>query len=493
MSNITISHLTFAYDGGLPLFDDVSLRLNTRWKIGLIGRNGRGKTTLLRLLLKQELFDGTIDVPVPLGYFPYTVTDESQTTLEVAESIADFEPWQIERELSLLAVSEDVLSRPFATLSGGEKTKVLLAAMFLNEDRFLLIDEPTNHLDLDGRKIVADYLGSKSGFILVSHDRTLLDRCVDHVLSVNRCDVELMQGNFSVWQQNRDYWDKFESSENRKLHKEIKRLNEASKRSKDWSNRAEKEKYGNGPVDRGFLGAKAAKIMNRSKAADARRQQSIEEKSKLFKNAEVDDELSLTPLAFHSKRILDLSNVSVHYDSVRPLFENLSFSVEAGDRIALCGKNGCGKSSLLKLIAREDVPHSGWVAVPKSLKISYIPQDASFLKGQLRSFLEEKGLDESLYRSMLHKLGFHREDFENNMLGFSAGQKRKVLLVASLCERANLYLWDEPLNYIDVISRMQVERLLLESQATVVFIEHDQSFLDAVASKRVVLGGCVKQ
>jgi len=492
MATITVSHLTFAYDGGNPLFDDVSLRLDTRWKIGLIGRNGRGKTTLLRLLLKQEPFGGTIDAPVPLDYFPYTITDECRTTFEVAESIATFEPWQIERELSLLAVSEDVLTRPFATLSGGEKTKVLLAAMFLNENRFLLIDEPTNHLDLEGRESVADYLNGKSGFILVSHDRTLLDRCVDHVLSINRSDVELIRGNFSTWQQNRDYRDKFETAENRKLRKEIKRMGEASKRSADWSNNAEKEKYGNGPVNRGFLGAKAAGIMSRSKAADARRQKSIEEKSKLFKNIEIEDDLSLVPMAFHSKRLLDLSGVSIHYEPENPLFENLSLSVDAGDRIALCGRNGCGKSSLLKLIAGQDVPHSGRVAVPQSLKISYIPQDASFLKGPLRSFIEDRGLDESLFRSMLHKLGFRREDVENDMSGFSAGQKRKVLLAASLCDRTHLYLWDEPLNYIDVISRIQIEKLLLEREATVIFIEHDRSFLDAVATKRIVLSNRAK-
>jgi len=487
MAVLNISHLTFAYEGGIPLFDDVSLRLDTRWKLGLIGRNGYGKTTLLRLLLGQLPFDGNIDIPVPLNYFPYVIPDECRTTLDVTESIAKFESWQLERELSLLAVSEDVLARPFETLSGGEKTKVLLATLFLNENRFLLIDEPTNHLDLEGREAVADYLSGKSGFILISHDRMLLDRSVDHILSINRSDIELIQGNFAAWQQNRDYREKFEYSENQKLRREIKRLHESGKRSADWSNHAEKEKYGNGPVDRGFLGAKAAKIMNRSKAAEARRQKAVEDKSKLLKNVEIDDDMSLNPLVFHSKRLLDLMGISIHYEPENPLFENLSLSVDAGDRIALCGRNGCGKSSLLKLIMGQDIPHSGKVVIPLSLKISYVPQNSSFLKGPIRTFLEDRGLDESLFKSILHKFGFRREEFGGDMSEFSAGQKKKVLLAASLCDRAHLYLWDEPLNYIDVISRLQIEKMCLESEATVVFIEHDRNFLDAVASKRVVL------
>ncbi len=526
MATINISNLSFAYDGGDLLFDDVSLRLDTRWKLGLIGRNGRGKTTLLRLLLGELPFDGNIDVPIPLGSFPYEVDDESWSTLQVVESIAEFEPWQLERELSLLDVSESVLERPFETLSGGEKTKVLLAALFLpkynrcsvleaSPDRersdgpaphragaaaptgrpprpldgrsFLLIDEPTNHLDLEGRETVARYLDRKSGFILISHDRTLLDRCVDHVLSINRSDVELIQGNFSTWQQNRDYRDKFEESADRKLRRDIKRLEEAGKRSAEWSGRAEKEKYGNGPVDRGFIGAKAAGIMNRAKAADARRQQAVDAKSALFSNVEVDDELSFSPLRFHSTRLVDLTDVSLRFEPDQPLFDNLSLSIDAGDRVALCGRNGCGKSSLLKLIAGEIFSYGGSRVVPPSLKISYVPQDSSFLVGSLRKFLEERELDESFYRAILHKFGFDRNDFENDLAGFSAGQKKKVLLAASLSERAHLYLWDEPLNYIDVISRIQIENMLRERGGTVVFIEHDRSFLDAVATKRIVI------
>ncbi len=486
MSTLHISNLYFAYDGGEDLFSDVSLQIETRWKLGLIGRNGRGKTTFLQLLLGLHEYSGRIDLPVPLEYFPYPVRDESRTTLEIVEEIADFEPWQLERELSLLEVSEDVLERPFETLSGGERTKVLLAALFLNEDRFLLIDEPTNHLDLEARKIVGNYLSKKSGFILVSHDRMLLDRCVDHILSINRSDIELVQGNFSSWRQNQDYREKFEDAENQRLRKDIRRLKDSARQSADWSGSAEKEKYGNGPVDRGFLGRKAGKMMQRAKSTEGRRQKEIEEKTRLFKNTEIEDRLSIDPIEFHSSRLLDWEGVAIQYGE-KPLFENLSFSVESGDRIALCGRNGCGKSSLLKRIAGEDVPCLGRCRVPPGLKISYLPQDASFLRGGMREFVEERRIDESLFKAILHKMGFAQSDYETDLSDFSAGQKKKTLLAASLCERAHLYLWDEPLNYIDVISRIQIENLILQNRPTLIFVEHDGSFLDTIATKRIML------
>ena len=486
MATINITDLCFSYDGGEELFSHVSLQIDTRWKLGLIGRNGRGKTTLLKLLLGEYPCDGKIDSPVPLAYFPYVIRDDSRTTIEIIEEQADFEPWQLERELSLLDVAEEVLSRPFETLSGGEQTKVLLAALFLNENRFLLLDEPTNHLDSEARKIVGDYLSKKSGFILASHDRRLLDRCVDHVLSINRSGIELVQGNFSTWQQNRDYREKFEAAENRRLCRDIRHLKDAAQQSSDWSRQAEKEKYGHGPVDRGFLGSKAAKMMKRAKTTEARRQKAAEEKSKLFQDMEVEENLSLSPLRFHTSRLLDLSGISVRYDH-HTLFENFSLSIRAGDRIALRGRNGSGKSSVLKLIAGENIPYQGSRTIPASLKISYLPQDASFLRGGMREFLYRRQLDESRFKTILHKLGFSRNDFDHDMSGYSAGQKKKVLLAASICEQAHLYLWDEALNYIDVISRLQIENLLLEYCPTLVFVEHDLAFLEAVATRKIEL------
>ncbi|MDR2117075.1 MAG: ABC-F type ribosomal protection protein [Planctomycetaceae bacterium] len=489
MTIINIVDMSFAYDGGNPLFSNVSLQIDTRWKLGLIGRNGRGKTTLLRLLLGDLVCNGKINVPIPLEYFPYIVQDKTLPTYEIATQIADFETWQLERELSLLEISDDVLMRSFETLSGGEQTKVMLAILFLNNNNFLLIDEPTNHLDLEGRNVVGNYLCQKNGFILVSHDSTLLDESVDHILSINRNNIELIQGNFSTWQCNQNYRERFENAENNRLKKDVRRLQEATQQSTEWSNKAEKEKFGHGPVDRGFIGSKAAKIMKHAKSVENRKQKAIEQKQELFrnKNTEIAEKLSIAPIRFHSKRIIDLENVFVQYNDGVPLFNGVTFSVEVGDRIAVCGRNGCGKSSLLKLIAGQNIPYQGYCRVPKNLKISYLPQDASFLQGNMKDFIFERQIDESLLRAILHKLGFPKNDYENDMSGFSAGQKKKVSLAASLCEQVHLYLWDEPLNYIDIISRTQITNLLIEYQPTLIFAEHDKMFLETVATKKINL------
>ena len=198
MAQIRISHLTFAYPGNYDdIFTDVSFSLDTDWKLGFIGRNGRGKTTFLQLLMGRYPFEGSITSPVDFAYFPFLVERPEKWTLSIAQDLLPWlETWALCRELSLLEVEEEVLYRPFSTLSQGEQTKVLLALMFLMEGRFLLVDEPTNHLDLHGREVVSRYLSRKHGFILVSHDRSFLDGCVDHVLSLNRTDVYKRQSHY---------------------------------------------------------------------------------------------------------------------------------------------------------------------------------------------------------------------------------------------------------------------------------------------------------
>ena len=168
MSQISISNLTFAYEGSYDnIFEDVSFQIDTDWKLGFIGRNGRGKTTFLNLLLGKYEYQGTISHSTEFTYFPFAAEDETSDTLSIIEEIyPDYIYWKLLRELSLLEVDNSVLYRPFKTLSNGERTKVLLAALFLKENNFLLIDEPTNHLDMRGRELVARYLNSKKALYL---------------------------------------------------------------------------------------------------------------------------------------------------------------------------------------------------------------------------------------------------------------------------------------------------------------------------------------
>lgn len=492
MSMISISHLSFCYDGSFePIFEDVSIQLDTDWKLGFIGRNGRGKTTLLKLLLGGLSYSGTIHSSVQFDYYPFEVTDSSLDALSVIEEITGGLPlWQIQRELSLLQVDSGALYRPFDTLSNGERSKMMLAALFLKENNFLLIDEPTNHLDSEARQAVSRYLKGKSGFILVSHDRTFLDGCIDHVLSINRLNIELQKGNYSSWQKNKELRDEFERNQNERLKQEIQNLSEAARRTSNWSDQVEKTKKGtrNSGLrpDRGFIGHKAAKMMKRSKAIEARREQAAEEKSHLLKNIDLAQDLKLCPLTFPKEVLVSADGISVDYGD-RTVCGPLGFEIRRGDRVALQGKNGSGKTSLIKLILGQDVPHSGSIRVANNLIVSYVSQDTSFLQGDLREFASDRGLDESLFKAILRKLDFSRTQFEKKMQDYSEGQKKKVLLAASLTQPAHLYLWDEPLNYIDLLSRIQIEDLILSYQPTMLFVEHDSCFTEKIANRMIPL------
>lgn len=495
MSLINIANLTFAYDGSYDnIFENVSFQIDTDWKLGFTGRNSRGKTTFLNLLLGKYEYMGKISANVSFEYFPYEIKDKQKNTIDIIGGIYDdYEEWELRRELSLLKVSEEVLYRGFSTLSNGEQTKVLLATLFLKENNFLLIDEPTNHLDMEARQTVAKYLKSKSGFILVSHDRVFLDECTDHTLSINKNNIEIVNGNFSVWWEQKKRQDAFELAQNEKLSKEIGRLEAAARRTSKWSDDAEKRKVGIDPneVDVKFgwapkQAAKSKKMMGRSKAIQARQQSSIEEKSKLLKNIESLQSLKISQLLYHARQLVSFRDVSILYGK-NTVCNNVSFTIEQGDRVALCGKNGSGKSSIIKLICGETINYTGEFNRGSQLVISYVSQETSFLSGNLTEYARQSNIDESLFKAILHKLDFKKVQFEKDMDDFSAGQKKKVLIAKSLCEKAHLHIWDEPLNFIDIYSRMQIEELLLEYSPTILFVEHDSVFCDNIATKRVVL------
>lgn len=486
MSMIKIENLTFSYPTSCDnIFEDVNIQIDTDWKLGFVGRNGRGKTTLLNLLLGRYEYSGKIHSSVQFDYFPYPVADKAKFTNEIFFEIApEAEEWELMRELSYLDVDADVLYRPFETLSNGEQTKVLLAALFCNEGHFLLIDEPTNHLDMKAREMVSAYLNRKKGFILVSHDRRFLDGCVDHILSLNRAGIEVQSGTFSSWLTNFERQQEFELAQNERLQKDISRFQQAAKRAAVWSDRVEASKIG--AADKGYVGHKAAKMMKRSKAIEARRQQAIQQKSGLLKNIETAENLKIAPLMYHADPLVSVSDAAVYYDGTM-VCGPVSFTVQRGDRVVLDGKNGSGKSSLLKLLNGEPIEHTGTIQLGSGLVISYVPQDTSHLHGTLSGYAAENHLDESLFKAILRKMDFERIQFEKNMQDFSGGQKKKVLIAKSLCEQAHLYVWDEPLNFVDVYSCMQIEQLIKACSPTMVFVEHDRVFRNKVATKIVQL------
>ncbi len=491
MSMIRVENLTFAYPGSYDnVFENVSFQFDTGWKLGFLGRNGRGKTTFLRLLLGEYPCGGGISGAPPCAYFPREPGDPSRMTLEVLQEAAPTaEEWELLRETGLLGVEAEALYRPFSTLSNGERTKALLAALFCGEERYLLIDEPTNHLDARGRRAAAAYLRRKRGFLLVSHDRAFLDGCVDHVMALNRTGVEVQSGNFSSWWENKRRRDEFEQARNEHLQKEVGRLRQAAAQTSRWSDQVEATKKGTRTgglrPDRGYIGHKSAKMMQRAKSIEDRRQRALEEKAGLLKDLERAEALKLRPLTARG-RLLDARELSLFYGE-RRVCGPLDFRLEPGRRIALDGGNGCGKSTLLKFLLGEEIASQGTLVKLSGLTVSYVPQDTSHLRGRLRDYIRRTGAEEPLLLAILRKLDFPREQFEKNMEDWSAGQRKKVLIARSLCESAHLYIWDEPLNYIDVWSRMQIEELLLAFQPTMLFVEHDETFRQGVATETITI------
>lgn len=496
MSQINVSNLSFYYDGNYdPVFENVSFQIDTDWKLGFAGRNGRGKTTFLKLLMKEYEYRGSISASVSFDYFPFQVEELSRNTIDVIESVQpDYELWKIMKEMTLLKVDGDVLYRPFESLSHGERTKVLLSLLFSRESRFLLIDEPTNHLDMETRELVMDYLNHKKGFILVSHDRWFLDGCTDHTLSINKTDIEIVKGSFSVWWENKKRQDAFELAENEKLKKEVGRLKKAAQQSRKWADDVEATKIGKKSFQnersidtRAYVGEKSRRMQMRRKNLEHRQERAIEEKESLLKNIESEESLRIITLSHHKKRLVTMEDVGISYGE-KQIFRDLNLAVDQGDRVVLGGRNGCGKSSVIKLLLGDNIAYSGKVETASGLIISYISQDTGWLRGDLRSFAREYELTESFFMAILRKLDFSREQFDKRIEDYSEGQKKKVLIAKSLSEQAHLYIWDEPLNFIDLFSRMQIEELILKYKPTLLMVEHDKTFVENVSTHVVQIG-----
>lgn len=512
MAQISVNNLTFCYEGSFdPVFEKVSFSFDTNWRLGLVGRNGKGKTTFLHLLLGRYEYTGSISANIAFDYFPYSLPEgcDRQMASEFLEDMkSGCESWKVIRELDQLGVNAEKLYQPFGTLSFGERTKIMLAVLFSEEHDFLLIDEPTNHLDQESREVVKNYLAAKQGFLLVSHDRDLLDACIDHILVLNRHSIQLQTGNFSSWWENKNRQDVFARSENEKHQKEILKLQMASERMEQWARKSENSKIGFDPVKehdrciatRSYIGAKTKKQQRRVKQVEARIAREIEEKKDLLQDIENPVDLKIMPMKYHKETLLSVREYGLQYlDADCPLFRSLTFDVKQGDRIILNGVNGCGKSSLIRVILQKiadkdsdlkaiNLWEQGVLQLSSGLVISYINQDTSFLQGDLKTYSKMQGLEEHLFFALLRKLDMDRVQFEKNLETFSEGQKKKVLVAASLLKPAHLYLWDEPLNYINVFSRMQIEKLILAYRPTMLLVEHDVRFREEIATGIITVG-----
>lgn len=497
MSNIKISNLSFKYSDSIEnIFNNLNLDLDSSWKLGLVGRNGRGKTTFLNLLQGKLQGTGAIQSKLEFNYFPLNVKNKEQLTLYALEEHVQFDQWELERELNLMQVDTNLIWRPFNTLSGGEQTKVLLALSFINKDAFPLIDEPTNHLDEKSRIQVVRYLQKHSqGYIVVSHDRDFLNQITNHILAIEHTEIHLYQGNYASYEDTKEKRDKFNQEKNEKLRGQIKALNESRQRIKGYSLQSENNKKASAhkneihaDINKGFFGHKAAKIMKRSKNIERRMDKDIQDRKGLMTNVESVPELEMNFQPNYHSTLLETRHLDLKVKD-KKLFKDLNLIIRNRGIVSLEGKNGDGKSTFLKSILNKstDVTYQGILNLTNGLRVSYLPQDFVEYSGTLAEFSQKEHLSYEKILNVLRKMGFPRSSFETRIEEMSIGQQKRVSIAKSLVEEADFYLWDEPANYLDVFNQDQLIDVLRKTKPAMLLVEHDEYFISQVASKRIEL------
>ena len=523
MSTIVCRELSFGYDGSeRNVFTGLNLVIDIGRRSALVGRNGRGKTTLLRLIHGELTPDrGSIERAVITRRFPCMPSNPAVSAFEAARDAAGpFRRWEAEmgrlldaadddalehygvlqarfqdaggyaidagisRELAALDMGPAVWRRRFRDLSGGERTRCLLAGLFARDEGLVLIDEPTNHLDCAGRARLAAWLNTRPGFLLVSHDRAFLDACIDQVIALNRDTVETQRTTFSVWRQHFHQRLAAQEMRNAELRKDAARLEASARHRRAAAMKRESDKTAH--ANKGFIGARAARQMKRAIVIERRAEKAIEARKATLADTEKSYDLKIgSATARRSRALVTAANLVVHRNGA--LFEPVSFRVATGDRLAIVGPNGCGKTSLADLIAGESLACEGSLSRPAFVTVAHARQQPRWTRGSLRKRLAGDGIDETRFRHIMAALGVSESALEGPIESMSFGQQKKIELARSIAKPADLLIWDEPLNFVDVDARELVEQAVLRDSPTLVFVEHDATFLDRVSTGRVEL------
>ena len=520
---IDFQHIKLSF-GANEVLTDISFEIQQGERVGLIGRNGTGKSTVLKLIigsLQPEQGQIAIRKNTMIGFLAQAPEyDAKMSVYEVLEqSFQEVKKWQqqIERleqkmsdpmiaennklsQLMLeygklqekfeeaggyqissridgiangLGVTADYYPRPFSSLSGGEKTKVALAALLLTQPDVLLLDEPTNHLDMSSIEWLETFLNNYRGtVIVVSHDRYFLDRVITKIIELEDGEAVTYQTNYTGYQKAKESRLFSEFANYQEQQKKIKKMQESIKQLIEWGNRSN-------PPNPGFH-RRAASMQ---KALD----RMIKLKRPILERKKID--LHLEQSDRSGKQVISLEGISKSYAN-RSLFSQVSAQLFYGERIVLIGKNGCGKSTLLKLISDQENPDHGEIRLGSRVDIGYLSQDNAPLKSDqtvLQYFRAELDVEEGEARKQLAKFLFYGSDVFKKISSLSGGEWSRLQLALLMYQKPNLLLLDEPTNHLDIDSREALEEALEEFPGTLLAISHDRYFINRLAHKVWVL------
>lgn len=499
------------------ILDGFSLELKTGERVALIGQNGSGKSTILKIIAKQESVDsGTINIrngakigilnqiyenekeDISVEKFLYKSFEEilkvekelnkleTQMSTEVnadkLEKIIN-EYGRMQERFSLMGgyeiqerfnkicsrfyINKELLKQSYNLLSGGEKTRVNLAKLLLTQPEILLLDEPTNHLDIHSLEFLEELILKYKGTVLiVSHDRYFLDKVINKTVLLENGKENIYYGNYSYFlkEDERRTLAQFENYKNQQ--KQIEKMKESILTLRKFGDLAGNEMF-------------------------FKRAKNIE---KRLEKMEIIDRVDLNKksldLKFNIKKrsgndVLKLENVEKKFDQ-KVIFKDANLTLNYGEKAALIGKNGSGKSTLIKMILGQDTNFQGELKLGTSIKIGYISQNIIFEDNEktvLDYFLEGNNLSETEARSKLAKYGFRQENAFKRIGKLSGGEKVRIILMKLIQKDINFLILDEPTNHIDIDTREILEEALKEYKGTVLFVSHDRFFINAIANR----------
>ena len=514
MIDIAISGLVKEFEVGKKILDGLTFQVDSGERVGLLGKNGCGKTTLLRILTGQLDWDeGEVVLPpdkrvglisqIPVYPAGYTVEDVLDTAFrplrEMEEEMEQLaarmergeDPALLRRYDQLTAAFEagggyDTDTRKnkvcsglqigpgmreqlFDRLSGGEKTRVNLGRLILEDTDILLLDEPTNHLDLKATEWLEEYLDKFKGTVLaVSHDRWFLDRVVDRVIEIQEGKAEFYSGNYSFYvvEKERRYQEKLKQYE--KEQAKIQQLEKAAEQLRIWA----------------YSGND--KIFKRAQSMEKRieRMRTTDRPTRERKM-----EVRFGEREFRGDEVLTIKGLSKSFGQ-RALFSGVDLEVVGGERIALLGDNGTGKSTLIKILMGEEGPDEGKIRMGPTVKIGYLPQIIHFdhpERSLLDTMLYELDCTAQTARNRLASFKFRGEDVFKPVSALSGGEQSRLRLCMLMDEKINLLILDEPTNHLDMQSREWIEEAVEEYEGNLLFVSHDRYFIDRFATRVWVL------